>query len=92
MEKDRRKELLKQWKESQKKTYLLNREQAESPLEFVDEQVGEHDCDDTLRFTQQWLNENIPAEQHAAVIEELVSMGGYCDCEVMYNCYEDYDV
>ena len=92
MEKDRRKEMLSQWKKSQKRSYLLNKEQAESLLSFVDEQVGEYDCDHSLRFTRQWLNENIPLEQHEAVIEELASMGGCCDCEVMYNCYEDYDV
>ena len=92
METERRKELLKQWKESQQKTYLLNEEQAESLLSFVEERVGEQDCDHTLRFTRQWLNENIPPEQHVAVLEELASMGGHCDCEVMYNCYEDYDV
>ena len=92
MENNRKKELLRQWKESQKRTYILTKDQAEELLSFVDEMVGEHDCDDTLRFTQQWLNENIPAEQHGAVLEELASMGGYCDCEVMNNCYEDYDV
>lgn len=92
MDKNQKKKLLEQWKESQKRTYLLSREQAGSLLDFVDAQVGEHDCDNTLRFTRQWLNENIPPEQHEAVIEELASMGGYCDCEVMYNCYEDYDV
>lgn len=92
MNKDRKKELLAQWKESQKRTYLLSKDQAEDLLSFVDEQVGEHDCDHTLRFTKQWLDENIPPEQHAAVLEELASMGGNCDCEVMYNCYEDYDV
>lgn len=36
--------------------------------------------------------QNIPPEQHAAVRQELASMGGSCDCEVMYNCYEDYDI
>jgi len=92
MERNRRKELMKRWKEDQKSTYLLNKEQAEALLSFVDKYVGEHDCDDTLRFTRQWLLENIPQEQHEAVLEELASMGGHCDCEVMYNCYEDYDV
>lgn len=92
MGKDGRKEILRQWKESQKRTYLLDRAQAEELLRFVDESMGEHDCDDTLRFTLQWLSENLPEEQHAAVLEELESMGGYCDCEVMYNCYEDYDI
>lgn len=92
MDKNQKKELHRQWKESQKRTYLLSKEQAEELLSFVDEQVEEYDCDDTLRFTLQWLNGNLPSEQHAAVLEELASMGGNCDCEVMYNCYEDYDI
>ena len=24
--------------------------------------------------------------------EEIQSMGGFCDCEVLLNCYEDYEL
>lgn len=92
MEKDRKKELRKKWKESQKRMYLLSREQAEELLFFVNDSVEEFGCDDTLRFTKQWLSENLPEEQQDAILDELASMGGCCDCEVTYNCYEDYEI
>lgn len=34
---------------------------------------------------------NIPQEQHEAVLAEIEEMGGYCDCEVLMNCYEEYE-
>lgn len=30
--------------------------------------------------------------KHDAVLTELEDMGGYCDCEVLANCYEDYEL
>ena len=30
--------------------------------------------------------------QHEAILSELEDMGGYCDCEVVMNCYEDYQL
>ena len=34
---------------------------------------------------------NIPQDQQEAVLAEIEEMGGYCDCEVLMNCYEDYE-
>ncbi len=41
------------------------------------------DCDETLRFTRQWLHANrIDVDTNLAQMREL---GGYCDCEVWFN-------
>ncbi|MCI7813070.1 MAG: DUF2695 domain-containing protein [Lachnospiraceae bacterium] len=71
--------------------YLLNREQAGSLFDYVDAKLEENGCDHSRRFTKQWLVENIPQEQHEVILKELEDMGGYCDCEVMMNCYEEYE-
>ena len=30
--------------------------------------------------------------KHSAILNELEDMGGYCDCEVLRSCYEDYEL
>ena len=49
-------------------------------------------CDHTRRFTQEWLDANIDANLHEDVLIEMEDMGGFCDCEIALNCYEDYDL
>jgi len=47
-------------------------------------------CDHTLRFTKQYLANHIFIKKQDLVIFEMKEMGGYCDCEVLMNCYESY--
>jgi hypothetical protein len=42
-------------------------------------------CDHTLKFTRQWLRENVKKKSHDKVIKWLQNNGGYCDCEVTCN-------
>ena len=53
---------------------------------------GVKEEDHTLHFTESWLREELPPETIGAAIEEIHSMGAYCDCEVLMNCYEDYEL
>ncbi|MBQ7887069.1 MAG: DUF2695 domain-containing protein [Clostridia bacterium] len=71
--------------------YVLSLAQAASLFEYVESQLGETGCDHSRRHTQQWLAMNIPQDRHEAVLAEMEDMGGYCDCEVLMNCYEDYE-
>ena len=41
---------------------------------------------------EEWLKDNISQESIGNVIAEITDMGGYCDCEVLLNCHEDYDI
>ena len=71
--------------------YILNLEQVASLFEYVESKLEDTGCDHSRRYTQQWLSMNIPQEQHEAVLVEIEEMGGYCDCEVLMNCYEEYE-
>lgn len=71
---------------------MLSKTRAKKLLTFVDKHVVAEGCDHTLRFTLQWLEENLPEEKRAAAVAEIDSMGGCCDCEVVLNCYEDYEL
>lgn len=71
-------------------TYLLRLEQVESLFDYVGEQLDLHGCDYSNRFTMKWLEYHIPESDREKVLAEIQDMGGYCDCEVMMNCYEDY--
>ena len=38
------------------------------------------------------LYEHCPPEKKAGILDEIKEMGGYCDCEVLLNCYERYEL
>lgn len=82
----------KAWKETQRKDYLLAKENVQELFEYLEEQLDNSCCDHTRHYTEQWLKDNIPQELIESVIAEITDMGGYCDCEVLLNCYEDYDI
>ena len=72
--------------------YILSEENVQKLFAYLEEQLDACGCDHTLRSTEQWLKDNISTELHKKVIAEINDMGGYCDCEVLLNCYEDYDI
>ena len=72
--------------------YILSEENVQKLFAYLENQLDACGCDHTLRCTEQWLKDNISAELHKRVIAEIMDMGGYCDCEVLLNCYEDYDI
>ena len=71
---------------------VLKRNQVQELFQYVEIRLSSEGCDHTARFTELWLKENLPAEQYQAAIEEIQSMGGYCDCELLLNCYEEYEL
>ena len=90
MDKRRKKELLKNFKNDEKSEF---RESLPFSIEIFKElfnyiNIGlESDgCDDTLKYTKKFLeNNNLPLKK---VIEWLEENGGYCDCEVLANIEE----
>lgn len=71
--------------------YILTLEQVEDLFEYVESCLDDAGCDHTRRYTEQWVAMHIPEEQQEAVLAEIEDMGGFCDCEVLMNCYEEYD-
>ena len=90
--KEDKKALLKKWKAAQNKKYILSKTKVRKLFQYLESQLSETPCDNTLHFTEQWLTNNLPQEKIESVIAELNEMGGYCDCEVLLNCYEKYDI
>ena len=84
--------LKKEWKAAQRKDYILTEENVQKLFEYLEEKLDNTGCDHTLCHTEQWLKDNIPQELIESVVVEITDMGGYCDCEVLLNCYEEYDI
>ena len=87
MDKNRKKELLRQYQEQQNQELLkgLNTdiENIRELLDHLDEYFSEESCDDTLKETEVFLKRNkIEVE---STLNWLRDNGGYCDCEVLAN-------
>lgn len=89
-EKSRRKQLLDTERNEQQQ-----RAQASFPapaivlknlFDFIDEQLSSGECDDTLRYTRMFIQQNNLEE--AGFVQWLHDKGGYCDCEVLNNVEE----
>lgn len=89
---DRSKMMKMEYLKQQKKQHLLTANQADSLFEYIDIRLQDQGCDHTHRFTLAWLEQNIPVELRNAILSEIEDMGGFCDCEVLLNCYEDYEL
>lgn len=89
---DRSKMMKMEYMRQQKKQHILNANQAASLFQFLEIRLQDVACNHTHHFTQEWLDQNIPADQREAILAEIEDMGGFCDCEVLLNCYEDYEL
>jgi len=49
----------------------------------IDSRLEEAECDDTLRYAREFINQNHLPED--AVVTWLQENGGYCDCEAIAN-------
>src|SRR5215469_14563270 len=86
-EKPRRKELLHAVREDAKRK---TRDSLPVPVpvlkalfDYLDEQLGSSECDDTLRHVRDFIRgRSLPEE---AVMSWLQNNGGHCDCEALAN-------
>ena len=69
--------------------HILTDKQIDSLMNYLGKQLKKNDCDGTLKYTMQWMSNNITKDKHEIVLEELEHEGGFCDCEVIMNCYQD---
>ena len=79
-------------KAQQKKHHILSANEAASLFEYLEIHIHEEGCNHTHRFCQAWMDEHINFMKHIAILNELEDMGGFCDCEVLRSCYEDYEL
>ena len=91
---ERRKQLAKELIEKNKREFEqslpISREKFQNLFDFLDEKVGELGCNDTLKLTLEFLNQN-NIQNIQKVKEWLNEKGGYCDCEVLYNVEEMFE-
>lgn len=57
---------------------------------YVSRQLGEFGCDVTLRFTERFRDLSAPTAR--GLTERLSRGGGFCDCEIFRNVYEECDI
>jgi hypothetical protein len=89
---ERKKELKRQFKQRERAhaeaRLPLSKPDLAALFDRLDEQVGEHGCDHTLRHTQSFLAERSLDE--AVVVPWLRESGGSCDCEVLANVEDEW--
>ena len=92
LSKQEKKELLKRWKAEQNKKYLLNKTKVRQLFRFLQKELKKEPCDHTLKKTAQWVGAHCPPDKLEPILQEMRDMGGFCDCEVLLNCYERYEI
>ncbi len=93
MDKEKKRQLKKQWQETQRTearaAFPLPDEDLEKMFAAVETRVLEEGCDQTLRYTRDWLkSQGHPARK---VIHWLKENGGFCDCEAAANSYQHFE-
>ena len=81
-----------EYRKQQRLEHILSENEAASLLQYVELKLQYHTCKHNHRFTMEWLEQHADFMKHDAILTELEDMGGYCDCEVLKNCYEDYQL
>ena len=81
-----------EYRKQQRLEHILSENEAASLLQYVELKLQYHTCKHNHRFTQEWLDAHVDFMKHDAILNELEDMGGYCDYEVVANCYEDYEL
>lgn len=66
---------------------VLDKKQQDSLRDYLIEKLSCKECNNTLRYTESWLTDNIVYENHPEILFGLREEGGYCDCEVLANVF-----
>jgi hypothetical protein len=92
-EEEKRKQILKDLKAKQLQAFEaslpISRALFKGLFEYLDEQLENEGCDDTLRLTEQFL-QDAGVVNIEEVLQWLRDHGGYCDCEVLANVEEQF--
>ena len=92
LSKEEKRAMKKQWEEDQREEYLLSIEQVTELFSYLEDELNKEPCNHSLLKTENWLLNHFEDEQRSSILHEIQEMGGYCDCEVLMNCYEDYEI
>ncbi|MBR1702892.1 MAG: DUF2695 domain-containing protein [Lachnospiraceae bacterium] len=92
LSREEKKALKEKWKSVQNRKYILPKTKVKKLFLFLENELEKEPCDHTLKHTEKWISDNFGNEKKEDIIREMKEMGGYCDCEVLLNCYENYDI
>ena len=67
-----------------------SRENFKGLFDYLDEQLSDNPCDDTLKFSVTFL-QSLKLDNIEEITKWLDENGGYCDCEVLANLEEKFD-
>jgi hypothetical protein len=94
-EKQRRSKLLKHIQNKEKEKFEdslpINRNEFTKLFDFLDEKLGEVECDNTLQLTEQYFMHINNITEIDKIKKWLQEHGGYCDCEVLANVEEKFE-
>ena len=76
LSKEEKKALMKKWKDSQSKKYILSKTKTQKLFRYLETQLENTPCNHKLCYTEQWLKDNLPEEKVKSVIAEMKEMGG----------------
>ncbi len=92
-EKQRRKQMVQQLQANATEQLLaslpLSLMQLKGLFNFLDSELSETACDDTLQLTEQFATES--QVNFESLKKWLGEHGGYCDCEVLANVEERFE-
>jgi Protein of unknown function (DUF2695) len=88
IEKERRKKIMEELRQKADEEFELSlpadRSIFKNLFDYLDEQLEEHGCDNTLKLTAKFLSDN-KFTNADTVMNWLGGHSGYCDCEVLAN-------
>jgi hypothetical protein len=68
----------------------MSREKFSALFNYLDEQLNDKACDDSLKLTVSFL-QSLKLDNTEEITQWLTENGGYCDCEVLANVEEKFD-
>ena len=91
---ERRKQIKKELREKAKiefeNSLPISREKFTQLFDYLDENLNEFGCDDSLTLTSKFLQES-EINNIDEIKNWLCEKGGYCDCEVLNNVEEMFE-
>lgn len=72
LSKEEKKAMIKNWKETQRRDYILTKTEAEKLLNYLDNILENTPCDNTLRFTKNGCSTTFLREKLKAYLQKCV--------------------
>ena len=93
-EKERRKQLLNQVRQKERedfdKSLPMSRDNFKKLFDYLDVELSKNGCNRSNTLTRSFLN-HTKIGNVDGVLDWLSENGGYCDCEILANCEDQFE-